>query len=108
MSQEEKIKFLIKTILEELHIELKDIYIFGSRARGDFCNQSDYDIFVVIKELNEGCTKKQIWWLLYSKIHKDFTDTPFDIIVKTEKEFENRKKIANTISNEVLVEGIKL
>lgn len=45
MDKREIVKSLKETL--ENHIEVEKIYMFGSRARGDYNSESDYDIAVV-------------------------------------------------------------
>lgn len=101
------VKNLIAQNLRNFDINIKDIYIFGSRARGDFSEESDHDIFTVIDDYN-GHNKKQVWWTLYKSLHDEFPYIAFDILIKTVSEFELEKQIVNTLSHEVLIEGIKI
>lgn len=40
----------IEKVLNNLGIELKEIILFGSRAREDYKEHSDWDIFIVLNE----------------------------------------------------------
>lgn len=44
----EKIKSIIKNTLKDFTVE--KIILFGSRARGDYDRDSDYDLYIVVKE----------------------------------------------------------
>ena len=46
---EKRIRNIIEIVLIQSKITLKDIIIFGSRARGDFKEGSDFDILIIIK-----------------------------------------------------------
>jgi len=104
----EKIKKIINQVFEEKGIEVERIILFGSRARGEYEALSDYDIFVVIKEDIDNLEKRKLKKEIYRSLHSAFPFSPFDIIVKTKKEFEAEKEIVNTLSNEVLSEGIEI
>jgi len=45
-----KIKEIILNVAKEMNIEIDKIILFGSRARGDNREDSDYDILIVTKE----------------------------------------------------------
>lgn len=50
MEHEPQIEKIIKELIEVLKTEFPDfhgIYLFGSRARGDFSMSSDYDIAII-------------------------------------------------------------
>jgi predicted nucleotidyltransferase len=108
LKMKEKIKKIINKVLEERGIKVERIILFGSRARGEYEALSDYDIFVVIKGNIDKLEKRKLKKEIYRSLHLVFPFYPFDIIVKTKKEFEAEKDIVNTLSNEVLSEGIEI
>ena len=42
------IKQIESSLKKELKEQIKDVILFGSRARGDFQPESDYDILVLV------------------------------------------------------------
>lgn len=72
----------IKPVLQELKKRLKDIYgdrlrsvvLFGSSARGDFTEESDVDVLVVLKSIID--------------FDKDF-NTIFDLTLNVEKNYND-------------------
>ncbi|MEG8946759.1 nucleotidyltransferase domain-containing protein [Rosettibacter firmus] len=108
MKIENKIKDSIENILCQNGYTLDSIFLFGSRARGDFEKESDYDILIIIKDNIDIKQKREIWLKVFHQLHENFPLTPFDVIIKTVTDFEYEKDIVNTISNEVYLEGIKL
>jgi predicted nucleotidyltransferase len=72
----------IRPILQELKKRLKDIYgdrlrsvvLFGSSARGDFTEESDIDVLVVLKSIID--------------FDKDF-NTIFDLTLNVEKNYDD-------------------
>ena len=44
------INSFVKELKEKLGDEIVSIRLFGSKVRGNFCKDSDIDIFVLIKE----------------------------------------------------------
>ena len=81
----EKIKEIINKVFEEKGIKVEKIILFGSRAKGEYEELSDYDIFVVIKEDINKLEKRKLKKEIYRSLHLVFPFFPFDIIVKTKK-----------------------
>jgi len=108
LKMKEKIKKIINQVFEEKGIKVERIILFGSRAREEYEALSDYDIFIVIKEDIDNLEKRKLKKEIYRSLHLVFPFSPFDIIVKSKKEFETEKDIVNTLSNEVLSEGIEI
>ncbi len=79
------------------------VFIFGSRARGDFWAQSDYDL-IIISDKFEG-----VGWLdRISTIVKHWNlDYNLDVIPYTTKEFEHKKKESSFI-REIVLEAKKI
>jgi len=89
---EKELKVIKKIILEvaKKHgVEVEKIILFGSRARGDFKENSDWDILIVTKEkLNESN-----FWRFYSHLNEKLItllNEPVDIIIVDSKEFRER------------------
>lgn len=75
-----KLKNLVQTLVKE--VDPDRIILFGSRARGDAEEQSDYDICVLKTGVQHRRNlAKKIYRLLY-----DF-DAPLDVIVETPEYF---------------------
>lgn len=76
---------LIKTFHSQLGRGLVSIVLFGSRARGEGAGISDWDIFILAKDLPEHPFDRQFF--LMEMVPKEF---PFQISIlpKTIKEFE--------------------
>lgn len=104
----ERIRNIIEKVIIQSKITLENIILFGSRATGDFEEDSDFDILITIKNDIDTEQKREPWKNVYHELHKDFPVTPFDIIIKTMKDFEDERDVVNTISNEAYIEGIKI
>jgi len=102
------IKERILKILNEMGISVRTIILFGSRARGDFKKESDFDLLIILNKDILPKEKKEIWYLVYKTLHKYYQTIPFDIIVKSAQSFEQEKSVVNTISNEVYLEGVEI
>jgi len=57
-----KFDLIVKKVADDLKAELRgqiiDIILFGSRARGDFQNESDYDILVLVTKKTKALRDK--------------------------------------------------
>ncbi len=107
MNTNTEISEKLRGILAEMNIKYFKILLFGSRARGDFRDESDWDFLIVLKKPLDAKTKKKLWLDIYKKLHKFYPFISFDLILKDAESFEEEKTIANTISNEVYLEGIE-
>lgn len=99
-------KKIIESELKKRDLKVIKIILFGSRARNNFSEESDYDFLIVIdKDLNFH-TK----WKIISAIKKKLLENkiPNDIIIKSEKSFKIDKDIVNTISYSAVIEGIEI
>ncbi|MEM0480628.1 MAG: nucleotidyltransferase domain-containing protein [Candidatus Aenigmatarchaeota archaeon] len=100
-----KIKEIILNIAKEMNIEIYKIILFGSRARGDYREDSDYDLLIITKEKLE----KEKYWDFYSNLSKNLTEkieAPIEILVIDKNEFEKRKKYKGFIYFWANKEGI--
>jgi len=108
VNKSQEIKKLILKTLTEMGINVAKVFLFGSRAKGKETMESDWDILVVLKDTISQEEKRKIWVRIFSSLHRNFSLFSFDIIIKSEKVFEEEKDIVNTISNEVYLEGVEL
>ena len=85
----EIIKKIILDVAGKHGIEIEKIILFGSRARGDCREDSDWDILVVTKER----LGKDEFWKLYSCLNEELIsvlNNPVDIIVVDSEEFSEK------------------
>ena len=95
----------LKSILEEIGVEYTNILLFGSRTGKDFEEESDWDFLIVVKGNLDLKEKRELWHKIYRRFHDYFPFVSVDIILKDEQSFEDENNVANTISNEVYLEG---
>jgi len=88
---------LIRDIKERLTLDGKN-----------FEEESDWDFLIIVKKNLELKEKRELGHKIYRRFHDYFPFVSVDIILKDEQSFEDEKKVANTISNEVYLEGIKV
>ena len=102
----EKIKEIIFKIAKEMSIEIEKIILFGSRARGDFREDSDYDILIVTKE--KLTREKEIEFKVNIRISLARLRIPIDLIVYSSEEFIEKSKDVGYIAYYILEEGLKI
>ena len=85
-----KIKEIILNIAKEMNIEIDKIILFGSRARGDYREDSDYDILIVTKEKLEKEKKIRFSFQVHCALINYFS-LPIDLIVTDLESFEKYK-----------------
>jgi predicted nucleotidyltransferase len=101
------------TILRELKRSLKSflgdqlvsMVLFGSRARGDYHDQSDMDVAVIVR----GLTRRLKGQILdeVAKLELDH-HTPLSVLVFSDEEFNHLKKRERRIALDIEREGIFL
>lgn len=108
MRIERKVREIIEDVLDQNRVTLYSIILFGSRARGDFNKESDFDILVVVKEEMSIKEKRELKIKISVALHSKIRFVPFDVIVKSLRDYEQEKEIANTISKVASLEGTEL
>lgn len=100
----------VSTALDEVvhrlvnQLQPKSIYLFGSQARGDAKPESDYDLLIVIPHSNLPRHQREaegydaLWGLPY----------PAELVVLTEREFEQAQQVRTSLASTVLREGTQL
>ena len=95
-----KIKEVILSTAEKYGIEIDKIILFGSRARGDYEESSDWDILVVTKEKLNRERKIDFWYKIYKEV-----EIPIDIIIVSKEIFEKYKESKGFIYSYAISEG---
>ncbi len=98
-------KFLKGALKSRVKTKIRNIYLFGSRARGEEKPYSDYDFLLVMKERDEKIVDK-----LYDIAVDLLLETGKVISLKIfkEKDFNRLSGIPTPFMKKVLKEGIKL
>lgn len=100
----ELIENIVRKILNENDLTVLRIILFGSRARGDFDEKSDWDVLVVIDRELAFPEKHS----LITKIQRELAQKkiPNDIIIKSESQFREMKDLPGNISFYAEREGL--
>ncbi|MEM5828359.1 MAG: nucleotidyltransferase domain-containing protein [Candidatus Aenigmatarchaeota archaeon] len=85
-----KIKEIILQTAKEMNIEIDKIILFGSRARGDYREDSDYDLLIVTKEKLEREKERKFKIEISLKVVNEL-ECAIDIFVYSKEEFEKYK-----------------
>jgi len=81
---------MVKEALSE-KIHVRQIYLFGSRAKGSFRNDSDYDFAIVSPDF-EGMPFLKRQQLVRPVIRKALGTVPLDVVCYTPEEFRRGSK----------------
>ena len=98
LPQSSRLKTAVSRLVEAAHPNR--IILFGSQARGDADNRSDYDFLVICKVPDDR--RKFVSALLRSLKVVGFAT---DIVVMTPEEFESDKRYPGTIARPAWLEG---
>lgn len=77
------------------------VYLFGSKARGDFGSDSDFDVMVVVPDDAPEDRKRSR--LAYERLWG--TGTAADVLVWTRARFESRSGLRASLPGTILREG---
>jgi predicted nucleotidyltransferase len=93
---------MVSRLVAEFHPD--KIYLFGSRAAGTATAESDYDILVVMPELNGP--GRQLSVRAYELL-SDLRGAK-DILFTAREKFEKRKSVMNTLAEIATTDGTEL
>lgn len=100
----DRIKEITSGALNAEGIETFRLYLFGSRARGDFSSHSDYDIMIVLEK--RLAMKKKI--KLFTKLRRELAKKKYnvDLVIKSADEVNYYKNKIGHIVRSALSEGL--
>ncbi len=96
---------IIKELVNEYFPE-SSVFLFGSRARRDFTEDSDFDLMVVTSNTYENTECRHLKAMVRRQLAK--RRIPADIIILSKAQLETNKKITGHIVRQVLKEGIPI
>lgn len=94
-----KLADLVGRLVEALHPER--IYLFGSRARGDNRQDSDYDVLVLMEHQDQD--RHRLETEAYGRLHR--FGAPVDVLVMAPSFYEWRKVVVMSLPGTVAREG---
>uniref|UniRef100_A0A7V6CD39 Nucleotidyltransferase domain-containing protein n=1 Tax=Thermodesulfobacterium geofontis TaxID=1295609 RepID=A0A7V6CD39_9BACT len=100
---EEIIKDVIHEVVENNHLQLEKIMLFGSRVRKTERKDSDWDVLLITKQDIDKHTKRKLFKEITEKL--SYYLIPCDVIIKSGKEIEHYKDFYGTATYEALREG---
>ncbi len=98
-----KIKEIILNAAENHGVKIDKIIIFGSRARGDYKEESDWDVAVIAEKIDEE-KKKDLWYEIYSRL----ADAKIyaDVLIFDKRTHEENKKYRGFVNYWIEQEGV--
>ncbi len=101
---EEAIQEIVATIVRDYHPLA--VLLFGSRARGDHRLTSDVDLLVVLRELPEGVSRRQVRAALYNRLA--FAPLTVDVVVATSTQLADARGDYSSVLHWAQEEGVTL
>lgn len=97
---------IIKEELKKRGIKVVKILLFGSRARGDFKADSDWDFYIIV---DREMSRKEKWdTILHIKRQLAKLKIPNDIIINSLTEMEKKQNDVGYLSYYAIREGVEL
>ena len=82
------------------------VLLFGSRARNDNDNESDYDFLVISDKTLDTQIKRSLKSILRKELAR--YKIPADVFVFSQEEINNKKEITGHIIKQILIEGVAI
>lgn len=101
-----EIKEIIQKEVEKAGLKVEKIILFGSRARGDFKEDSDWDIMVTLDSEFTREKRRHLLGEIYKRLAK--FENSYEIVLKKKAEFERMKEVIGSLSYDTNKEGILL
>jgi len=95
------IKEIIPEEAEKLGVKVEQIILFGSRAREDYREDSDWDVLIIVSDGSSTRDLKLLRRHLYMRL-----DVPVDIVTVKRSWWERYKEVPGTVVYEAAREGI--
>jgi predicted nucleotidyltransferase len=97
---------IIHRVLGHHLIQVEQILLFGSRARGEACSDSDWDFYVLINPALSFPQRQRITTEIKRRLAK--AHIPNDVILKSAEQFNLMKPFPGHLAYEVAHEGVPI
>jgi len=106
MNTRGEIKSIISDILQSFNFPNAKIVLFGSRARSEFNQDSDWDLLIILKQNISREDKIEISFQIGMALAKK--DITSDIIIRSRAEVKKFMKRVNSVTKTAIKEGVPL
>ena len=99
-----ELKRVVAAIVASVHPEA--VYLFGSRARGDFQSDSDFDLAIVARD---GSQRRRLAMRAYEGIATvDGRSVGVDLVVLTPRIISAERDLVGSVARAVMREGVSM
>ncbi|WP_456368140.1 nucleotidyltransferase domain-containing protein [Thermococcus sp.] len=100
------IKATIEKVSKKLGLKVDEVILFGSRARGDFRKDSDWDVLVVLSEPVPRKTELEAYKLIHRELL--FKGIKVDVLFISKSELERVTEDRGFVYHYALKEGLRV
>lgn len=105
-TQQNQVKQIVLDTLSKLDVKVLKILLFGSRARNEFNQDSDWDLLIILKQNISREVKIEISFQIGMALAKK--DITSDIIIRSQAEVKKFMKRVNSVTKTAIKEGVPL
>mgnify|MGYP000395050235 CR=1 FL=1 len=104
MTKETEIRTIILDVLHSMSVNVSRIVLFGSQARKDALENSDWDLLIVVNQVLTKKDRKDI----YCKVKRELVTLmiPTDVLIRSKAEVKSTSQLPRNITTVALKEGI--
>lgn len=102
MAEKESLSRVVEKLKNVLGDNLLTVVVFGSRVRGDFHGESDFDVLVILKRRDYNALGVIID-LFYDE--EERTGITYSVVVKDSETFDREKNYGTGFYRSILEEG---
>jgi uncharacterized protein len=106
MTQEAEIRHIILDVLHKMSVNVSKIVLFGSQARKDAHENSDWDILIVVNQVLTKKDRKDIYCIVKRVLVSLMI--PTDVLIRSEFEVKSTSQLPRNITTVALKEGMEL
>jgi len=99
-----KIKETILDVSKKHNVKINKVVLFGSRARGDYRESSDWDILIVTEEKLD----RKTWESFLHDVSLaliELLDSPVDVLIINKEDYEDKKMYKGFVYYWATIEG---